>query len=285
MNSSSAILRRRMIHGLIVVLGLAFTVFRFAPLLWNILTSLKPTGEILTNPPQRIPGEFSFEHYVRVMEKPNEQWTFNSLYISLISTFMTLVLGAAAGYAFARLEFFGRNVPLPAGARVVHDAVRGDADPPVPHDGGPRPRRVALVHHLPLGRRPVLGIPVPSILPRHSARAGGRGRDRRRGPVHTIHPHRDAAPGSGMHRGRDSRLLRELQPIYPTAHHEHFGRGEDPPVGIAQFAPSLQGSTNITQYYGMGAAAATLMIGPSLIVFLLLQRFFMRNLITSGRKG
>ena len=57
------------------------------------------------------------------------------------------------------------------------------------------------------------------------------------------------------------------------------------PVGLNQFAPSLQGSTNITQYYGMGAAAVTLLIIPSLIVFLILQRFFMDNVITSGMKG
>ena len=57
------------------------------------------------------------------------------------------------------------------------------------------------------------------------------------------------------------------------------------PVGIGQFAPSLQGSTNITEYYGMGAAASTLLIIPSMIVFLILQRFFMTNMITSGMKG
>jgi ABC-type glycerol-3-phosphate transport system permease component len=47
------------------------------------------------------------------------------------------------------------------------------------------------------------------------------------------------------------------------------------PVGIAQFAPSSsQGSTEITDYYGMGAAAATLLAIPSLVIFLILQWFF-----------
>ena len=97
----------RAINFLIVGLGLLLTVLWFLPLFWIILTSIKPTAEILTNPPQWIPSHFSLEHYSRVLEKPIGQWTYNSLYIAIISTFMTLVLGAAAGYAFARLQFFG----------------------------------------------------------------------------------------------------------------------------------------------------------------------------------
>ena len=86
----------RAIRLTIVAIGLLFTVLWFVPLLWVILTSLKPTGEILTNPPQWIPTEFSLEHYEKVLEKPIGRWTINSLYIAIVSTFLTIVLGAAA---------------------------------------------------------------------------------------------------------------------------------------------------------------------------------------------
>lgn len=274
-----------MIQGLLVLLGLAFTVFWFTPLFWIVLTSLKPTGEILTNPPQWIPTVFSFEHYDSVLEKPIGQWTFNSLYISIISTIMTLVMGAAAGYAFARLEFFGRNVLF---WLVLASFMM--------------PFEVMLIPlYRMMGNFGLVGTRWSIILPSVA------------GPF-SVYLFRqfflsipreleDAAAIDGA--GLFTRFIRIVMPLSVPActavgilaFSENFNQYIWPlimstsdevktlPVGVAQFAPSLQGSTNITQYYGMGAAAATLMIIPSLVVFLVLQRFFMSNLITSGMKG
>ena len=274
-----------MVHVVIVVLGLLFTILWFAPLLWNILTSLKPTGEILTNPPQWLPSEFSFEHYERVMEKPIGQWTYNSLHISVISTVLTLVLGAAAGYAFARLEFFGRNVLF---WLVLASFMM--------------PFEVMLIPlYRMMGDFGLVGTRWSIILPSVA------------GPF-SVYLFRqfflsipreleDAAAIDGA--GLFTRFTRIVMPLSVPActavgilaFSENFNQYIWPlimstsdevktlPVGVAQFAPSLQGSTNITQYYGMGAAAATLMIIPSLLVFLVLQRFFMRNIMISGMKG
>lgn len=275
----------RMTNALIVGLGLLITVLWFLPLFWIILTSLKPTGEILSNPPQWIPSHFSLEHYDRVLEKPIGQWTYNSLHISAISTLMTLMMGAAAGYAFARLCFFGRDVLF---WLVLASFMM--------------PFEVMLIPlYRMMGDFGLVGSRWSIILPSVA------------GPF-SVYLFRqfflsipreleDAAAIDGA--GVWARFLLIVLPLSVPActavgilaFAENFNQYIWPlimstsdevktlPVGVGQFAPSLQGSTNITQYYGMGAAAATLLIIPSLLVFLVLQRFFMRNMITSGMKG
>ena len=275
----------RTINFLIVGLGLLLTVLWFLPLFWVILTSFKPTAEILSNPPQWIPSRFSLEHYSRILEKPIEQWTYNSLYIASISTFMTLVLGAAAGYAFARLQFFGRDLLF---WLVLASFMM--------------PFEVMLIPlYRMMGDIGLVGTRWSTIFPSVA------------GPF-SVYLFRqfflgipreleDAAAIDGA--GVWARFILIVLPLSVPActavgilaFAENFNQYIWPlimstsdevktlPVGVAQFAPSLQGSTNITQYYGMGAAAATLLIIPSLMVFLVLQRFFMRNMITSGMKG
>ena len=113
---------KKKIYLFVAMIGFLFTILWFTPIVWILLTSIKPTGEILTSPPQWIPSEFTLMHYNRVLEKPVGQWTLNSLFISIISTISTLLLGAMAGYAFARLQFFVLDC-----ACFFYDAFRGYA--------------------------------------------------------------------------------------------------------------------------------------------------------------
>ena len=275
----------RALNILIVGFGLAFTVLWFLPLFWIVLTSIKPTGEILANPPQWVPSRLSLEHYARVLEKPIGQWTYNSLYISIISTIMTLVLGAAAGYAFARLQFFGRDVLfwLVLASFMMPFEVMLIPLYRMMGDFGLVGSRWSIIF-------PSVAGPFSVYLFRQFFLSIPRELE-------------DAAAIDGA--GVWARFILIVLPLSVPActavgilaFAENFNQYIWPlimstsdevktlPVGVGQFAPSLQGSTNITQYYGMGAAAATLLIIPSLMVFLVLQRFFMRNMITSGMKG
>src|SRR5260370_40861583 len=92
-----------------VVLVLVAVVFLF-PFAWMLLTSLKTNTEALTNPTALLPAVPQWGNYPDVIKALNF-WreTFNSLVMALGVTFGQIILAALAGYAFARLKFFGSN--------------------------------------------------------------------------------------------------------------------------------------------------------------------------------
>lgn len=91
----------------VLITGAALTV---APLLWMLSASLMPTGAANTAPPPLLPSRVTFEHYVELFSHLNLSRSFgNSLLVSLLGTVCTLVTSSMAGYAFAKLEFPGRQ--------------------------------------------------------------------------------------------------------------------------------------------------------------------------------
>jgi len=93
-----------------IVLGLFTVVFLF-PFAWMIATSLKTNTEALTNPTALLPAVAQWGNYPAVIGALNF-WreALNSLIMTLGVTFGQIILAALAGYAFARLKFFGRDV-------------------------------------------------------------------------------------------------------------------------------------------------------------------------------
>lgn len=93
----------------VVLYGLA--LLTVAPFLWMVLTSFKPFSEIFAYPPTWWPGEWTFENYVSAFAAaPFERFYLNSLFVALTVTLGQLVTCSLAAYAFARLEFRGRDV-------------------------------------------------------------------------------------------------------------------------------------------------------------------------------
>lgn len=93
-----------------VVLILLAIVFLF-PFAWMLATSLKTNTEALSNPTGLLPAVPQWSNYPDVIVALNF-WreTFNSLVMALGVTLGQILLSALAGYAFARLPFFGRDV-------------------------------------------------------------------------------------------------------------------------------------------------------------------------------
>jgi multiple sugar transport system permease protein len=88
-----------------------FALFFLLPLLWMVSTSLKPFAEWLN--PNWIPENATLENFQSIFRDPSlpvENWFLNSLIIATLFTFFILVIDSLAGYAYARLEFPGRNL-------------------------------------------------------------------------------------------------------------------------------------------------------------------------------
>jgi len=84
-----------------------------APIVWMLSTSLKTEGEVLSATPKWIPDQPTLENYLelfrRSAEFPIARWFANSLGVALAVTLLTLWVTSMAAYAFARLEFKGRD--------------------------------------------------------------------------------------------------------------------------------------------------------------------------------
>jgi len=95
-----------LLHAVLIA-GAALTV---APLLWMLSASLMPSGQANTSPPPLLPSRVTFDHYVQLFSHLNLARAFaNSLLVSGVGTLCVLITSSMAGYAFAKLQFPGRE--------------------------------------------------------------------------------------------------------------------------------------------------------------------------------
>lgn len=87
-----------------------FAIIWILPIAWLLLTSIQSRQERFAIPPKWIPSSLDFSAYKRAWELfPIAEQFLNSLKVTLISTIGALIISSLAAYAFARLEFFGRE--------------------------------------------------------------------------------------------------------------------------------------------------------------------------------
>lgn len=93
---------------LVLILALLLTIL---PIGWVLSTSIKPTTEIFANPPRWIPLDPTLSNYHNVLFDSSIPNAFkNSVLVGVMTTFIALLLGGSAGYAFARFSFRGNRV-------------------------------------------------------------------------------------------------------------------------------------------------------------------------------
>jgi len=92
-------------------LGLLLLAVPFIfPFWWMVTSSFKTYKEIFAFPPTILPTSWHFENFITAFTyQPFAKQYLNSLYISLLITLGVLVISSLSGYAFARINFKGRN--------------------------------------------------------------------------------------------------------------------------------------------------------------------------------
>jgi multiple sugar transport system permease protein len=86
-------------------------ILTIMPLIWVVSTSLRTPAESFTLPPEWIPVDMDFSNYTEVFERiPFWRQIGNSFIITFATVAGQLATATLAGYAFARLKFFGRDV-------------------------------------------------------------------------------------------------------------------------------------------------------------------------------
>jgi multiple sugar transport system permease protein len=103
--------RRKVTQKILMhVLLVPFLIFAVFPFYHMALTSLKQNRELYdrTANPLVIRQGPTLDHYAKLLwDTSFLVWTKNSLLVTVLSTFGSLVIGTVAAYALARLKFFG----------------------------------------------------------------------------------------------------------------------------------------------------------------------------------
>lgn len=266
------------------IVGMFFALLWIAPFVWMVSTSLKPADQVMTLNIQWIPQTFTLESYRKVFEYPVLRWGFNSLFVACVATFLGVTLGAMAGYAFARLRFPGNKglftlilvslmIPTELSATPLFIAFL----------------KIGLVDNY-------LALILPSVASVYSVyifRQFFKGIPNEieeaaiiDGASHLQIFFRIAMPMAKSATIASIVLLFTanwnlyLWPLLVTFNEEM----KTLPIGISQFS-SISGSHAQLVSFGPGMAAATLLSIPSLMIFLVLQRYFVEGVTSSGVKG
>ena len=95
-----------LVNGALALLS-ALTLF---PLLWMLSASFMVSGEASTFPPPLLPAAPTLEHYRALFGTQGlGRQALNSLLVSVAATLLSLAFTLTAGYAFAKLKFAGRE--------------------------------------------------------------------------------------------------------------------------------------------------------------------------------
>jgi multiple sugar transport system permease protein len=106
------------------------TLFIFiwaVPMIWMVSLSLTENATLQRTTSNLIPPDFTLANFataLRVGSMP--RWLFNSAFVTIVATALTLVFCAMAGYAFARIDFRGKKIVYPfvlAGLMVPKEAM------------------------------------------------------------------------------------------------------------------------------------------------------------------
>ncbi|HEY7666725.1 MAG TPA: carbohydrate ABC transporter permease [Actinomycetota bacterium] len=93
----------------LVLIPVAVTMI--LPLVWMVVTSLQTLDETRHYPPTFWPSSLEFGNYSEVLtQAPFGRWFVNSLIVTVLVVLGNLLFCSLAGYAFARIRFFGREV-------------------------------------------------------------------------------------------------------------------------------------------------------------------------------
>jgi multiple sugar transport system permease protein len=101
------LLSRQFVAVLLVLLACLW----LAPIVWTLSTSLRTPAQSFSLPPKWLPTDLAWRNYAQVFDSvPFAEILLNSVKVSAAIVLGQLVTASLAGYAFARLNFPGKNL-------------------------------------------------------------------------------------------------------------------------------------------------------------------------------
>lgn len=103
-------LQQRTWHMLLYVILIFYSLFSLAPFVFALISSFKTYADVLT--PSLIPHPITLSNYQQIFSGADlfPRYILNSLIYASGTAVLNVLLASMAGYAFGRMEFFGKNV-------------------------------------------------------------------------------------------------------------------------------------------------------------------------------
>ncbi|HPJ01371.1 MAG TPA: carbohydrate ABC transporter permease [Candidatus Limiplasma sp.] len=109
--SAEKTIRKIILRALMIVFLLLFTVLALLPFLWMLSSSLKLDKDVFRYPIEWIPSVRHWENYVQIWQRvPLLTYFKNTALLSTGVTVMQVITSSFAAYAFAKLNFKGRDL-------------------------------------------------------------------------------------------------------------------------------------------------------------------------------
>ena len=107
----SSVVLHKIGRVILYVVLIALALFTLIPFVWMLSSSLKLDREVFVYPMQWLPETFHWENYSLIWEKaPMLNYFKNTAIIAICVTFIQTLTSSFASYAFAKLNFKGRDV-------------------------------------------------------------------------------------------------------------------------------------------------------------------------------
>ena len=102
-----------LISGFFLILMGLFVAF---PLYYNVINAFKPVSELFLFPPRFVVYHPTFENFANIVRiqssslVPIERYIFNTVFTSIVSTGLYMLIASMAAYPLAKKKFPGRNI-------------------------------------------------------------------------------------------------------------------------------------------------------------------------------
>jgi raffinose/stachyose/melibiose transport system permease protein len=104
-------IKNRLFQTVILLWFGVFTIIIIYPIIWLALSGLKTNSDFFLNT-WSLPEEWVWENYKAAWDAGIGKYFFNSVFITVISVFIVLLLGSMAAYGLSRFRFKGQNLLL-----------------------------------------------------------------------------------------------------------------------------------------------------------------------------
>ncbi|GHV95713.1 sugar ABC transporter permease [Spirochaetia bacterium] len=110
----------------LTVLALAVALFMLFPIIWMALSSFKPPAELFSYPLRLFPKNFTTVHYQNVWNSGFIRYIGNSLFLAVMGTLITLLISSMCGYALAIYRFEIRYTNILFGVFLLGTLIPGE---------------------------------------------------------------------------------------------------------------------------------------------------------------